>query len=162
MSTVSSRNRRKEERKKQDLREGGVYEDIALIRALYNLITEISEISSDVRDICHILFETNLTHEAQVLQDLFKSIDEKVRNNIKEIWPDTFNEHQNSDKIEERAINENILVLGGYSNDLRLHELIPISFQMKNIENHQIWEKQIGLYHLYNNCSFCCNFFYNV
>lgn len=112
MSTLSSRNRRKEERKKQDLRVGGVYEDIALIRALYNLITEIFQMSSDVRDVCLVLIQRNLKVRAAALQKLLGNIQETVMKSIKTIWPETFNEHHKCDNIEAEAINENILTLG--------------------------------------------------
>lgn len=112
MSTLSSRNRRKEERKKQDLRVGGVYEDIALIRALYNLITEIFQMSADVHDICLFLLQRNLRVHAAAVQKLLRNLQETVMKNIKTIWPDTFNEHYKCDNVEAEAINENILTLG--------------------------------------------------
>lgn len=110
-STRSARNRRKEERKKQDLREGGVYEDIALIRALYVLIEETFKIGPDLREFCLVLLELDLRKEGCYLYHLLKELQREMSDNFKNIWPDS--KATISDNVTStQNINENFSLLG--------------------------------------------------
>lgn len=64
----SSKNRRKHERKLLNLKEGNVFEDIALIDALHNLSIKIFSQQSHVRDVNLALIEVGLTSLGQQLQ----------------------------------------------------------------------------------------------
>lgn len=88
-STLSSRNRRKEERKKTDLREGGFYEDIALMRVLHIMYEEVHEVSKEVRDIC-LISELQNTEFSSCIHRKLNDLQIKMKNNIKIIWPEVF------------------------------------------------------------------------
>ncbi|XP_030756174.1 putative elongator complex protein 1 [Sitophilus oryzae] len=89
-STQSSRNRRKQEKKKIDLREGGVFEDIALIRQLYLLIVDIFGCGQEVKDISSILTDEESFGYAKLLNEKLKNIQDQVILEIPKIWCDTF------------------------------------------------------------------------
>lgn len=109
-STKSSRNRRKEERKKQDLREGGVYEDIALIRALHILYEEIFKMGTDIRELCLVLVELDMRKDGKYLHDLLKEFQKEMRENVQQIWPDLSS--ADPANMEQKIISENFHALG--------------------------------------------------
>ncbi|XP_018573163.1 elongator complex protein 1 [Anoplophora glabripennis] len=88
-SQFSSKNRRKEERKKIDLREGGYYEDIALIRALYILYNNVFSLGKDVREVCTILEHGDL-QLAKSLHVSLSCLQDLMKKHIPLIWPDVF------------------------------------------------------------------------
>jgi elongator complex protein 1 len=108
-STASSRNRRKEEKKKQDLRQGGVYEDIALVRALHSTIKEFYGKGEEVRTWCLLaLQETDISYQdVKKIHDYYWSVDGKIEEGLKEIWPPHFNAHRQTQDPKELADLEN-------------------------------------------------------
>lgn len=108
-STRSSRSKRKEERKKQDLREGGIYEDIALIRALYILIEDTFKMGTDMRELCLVLQTMDMRKEGKYLQNLLKQLQREMLDDGKLIWPETI---VDPTTIEHRIIYENFNAIG--------------------------------------------------
>ncbi|KAJ8937402.1 hypothetical protein NQ314_011888 [Rhamnusium bicolor] len=88
-SMMSSKNRRKEERKKIDLREGGYYEDIALIRVLYVLYKTVFALGNEVREVCLIVEHKNRTL-CQHLHEKLSLLHDNMIKQIPEIWPEVF------------------------------------------------------------------------
>lgn len=82
----SSKNRRKHERKLLSLKEGNPFEDIALIDAIYNLVTKIFGYQNHIRDVCKSLLEISKDHEARVVQLLYKQILNLVNDSLNDIW----------------------------------------------------------------------------
>uniref|UniRef100_T1H3D8 ELP1 three-helical bundle domain-containing protein n=1 Tax=Megaselia scalaris TaxID=36166 RepID=T1H3D8_MEGSC len=62
----SSKNRRKHERKLLSLKEGNPFEDIALIDAIYNLVTKIFGYQNHIRDVCKSLLEISRTTKLEL------------------------------------------------------------------------------------------------
>ncbi|KAJ8909561.1 hypothetical protein NQ315_015551, partial [Exocentrus adspersus] len=88
-SQLSSKNRRKEARKKLDLREGGYYEDIALIRALHILYGNVFSLGRDVREVC-LIFDHRDLQLAKSLHVNLSRLQNKMKSSISLIWPDEF------------------------------------------------------------------------
>ncbi|CAG9816807.1 unnamed protein product [Phaedon cochleariae] len=105
-STASSKNRRKEERKKIDLREGGYYEDIALIRALHILYTETFKFGQEVREICLITEYTNLEMFRRLHDDL-KHLQKDMIKRIPDIWSEVFIRDTDSSDFATLAVIQN-------------------------------------------------------
>lgn len=86
---MSQKKKRKDELRKQDLRHGGLYEDIALIRYLHNLISTAYNLSTDVRTICLLLLDAPLEHytEANHLQKILAMLYSTMNKSILDIWP---------------------------------------------------------------------------
>lgn len=93
------------------MKKGGVYEDIALIRALHTLIEEIFKIGPDIRELCLVLLELYREKEAKYLHGLLKESQIEMKKYCKEIWPEL--SHLNG-TVEERVIKENFSVLGKF------------------------------------------------
>ncbi|XP_066254831.1 elongator complex protein 1 [Euwallacea similis] len=89
-SSMSSRNRRKLERKKTDLREGGTFEDIALIRQLYLLIEDVFDVGEDVIEVCHSLIDEDQFQSSFKLQSRLTAIQSETKSHIPLIWTQTF------------------------------------------------------------------------
>ncbi|KAF5288712.1 hypothetical protein FQA39_LY15284 [Lamprigera yunnana] len=110
--STASRRRRKEEFKKQSLREGGVYEDIALMRALYELIMEVFSSGPIVRQLCLISFNINNGSSIGSLNSLHNYLLEfqlEINKTKFDIWPQNLNNLDPDDY--ESAIYENIKFL---------------------------------------------------
>ncbi|ERL85276.1 elongator complex protein 1 [Dendroctonus ponderosae] len=88
-STISSRNRRKLERKKINLRPGSVYEDIALIRQLYLLAMDLPSLCQEIRAFSFSLVDDNYEFTKK-LRDDFATIYFAVRDAIPRIWSNIF------------------------------------------------------------------------
>lgn len=86
---MSSKNRRKEARKKTNLREGGFYEDIALMRALHMMYDEVHELAKDVREIC-VLEELSGNQFCETIHEMLQHLQTKMYERRKEIWPEVF------------------------------------------------------------------------
>lgn len=71
------------------MREGGFYEDIALMRALHMMYNEVYEFAKEVHDVCLIEeLENN-----EFCKDIHKKLGELQKymyKNIDEIWPEVF------------------------------------------------------------------------
>nr|XP_023024102.1 elongator complex protein 1 [Leptinotarsa decemlineata] len=105
-STLSSKNRRKEERKKTDLREGGFYEDIALMRALHILYAETSGFGKDIREVCLIVENDNVDN-CKELHKKFTELQRDMVKRIPEIWPDVFVKDTETSDHDVLAIIQN-------------------------------------------------------
>lgn len=88
-SQFSSKNRRKEARKKIDLREGGYYEDIALIRALHMHYGNVFSLGKEVREVCIIVEHADL-QLAKSLHTNLSCLQETMKKQVSLIWPDIF------------------------------------------------------------------------
>lgn len=105
-TTLSSRNRRKEERKKIDMKEGGFYEDIALIRTLHILYGEVINFGEEVKELCLVGYE----HDVELSTRLHKSLCElqdRMVERIPNIWSDVFIKEVESMDIGVTAIIQN-------------------------------------------------------
>lgn len=69
----SSRNRRKDERKKWSLKEGSRYEECALVDALGKIITHVDTLRGDIRCLLLVLVQFNYDCKAAELQDFYDS-----------------------------------------------------------------------------------------
>lgn len=113
-STMSSRHRRKEERKKEDLREGGFYEDIALMKALHQLIQEAFQLGPQIRQLCLsiISYGQNITIDIKNMQNLLIKLQDDMKFGIKEIWPLNINNVKAIEDPNASIIYANVDVLG--------------------------------------------------
>ncbi|CAD7092849.1 unnamed protein product [Hermetia illucens] len=82
----SSKNRRKHERKLLNLKEGGKFEDIALIDALYKQIQHIFEQQQQIHNICKALIEVRLDGQGRTIQALYRDLLTTVKDKMSEIW----------------------------------------------------------------------------
>lgn len=94
---MSSRNRRKEERKKQDLREGGFYEDIALMKVLYDLTEEAFALGPQIREVAllSLKISSRILKVSKVLHSRLESLQQLMRDGAKSIWPPDLNNPSN-------------------------------------------------------------------
>uniref|UniRef100_A0A6P7GHW4 Elongator complex protein 1 n=1 Tax=Diabrotica virgifera virgifera TaxID=50390 RepID=A0A6P7GHW4_DIAVI len=105
-STLSSRNRRKEERKKIDLKEGGYYEDIALIRALHILYSEVFNFGEEIKEICLAGYEHNLELANNLHRNL-SALQDSMIARISKIWSEVFIREEESSDYSILAIIQN-------------------------------------------------------
>ncbi|KAL1493327.1 hypothetical protein ABEB36_011402 [Hypothenemus hampei] len=89
-SSTSSRNIRKLERKKIDLREGGTFEDIALIRQLHLLAADIFSLSQEVVEVSYVLLDQDHFEYNKKLQEISLEVQNDVMEAIPNIWSETF------------------------------------------------------------------------
>nr|CAH7740110.1 unnamed protein product [Callosobruchus chinensis] len=92
-STSSARSRQELELQKIDLKEGGKYEDIALIRALHILYTQVFQYGGEVREICLFTPQANYV-EARSLHDMLNGLQKDMKQKVNDIWPEVFIENQ--------------------------------------------------------------------
>ncbi|PNF34889.1 hypothetical protein B7P43_G01410 [Cryptotermes secundus] len=85
-SSRSSKNRRKLQRKMLSLKEGSVYEELALIRALHQLITATNNATEEVESLCRVLLKFDKDKEATSLQKLLSDLMQDMDNAKNEIW----------------------------------------------------------------------------
>lgn len=81
----SSKNRRKQERKVLSIKAGSVFEDLALIRALYEILTNVYELRSEVTNVNKMLVNFIMDEVAEKLQFAMEdmlSIAEKSKHKI--------------------------------------------------------------------------------
>ncbi|XP_065910972.1 putative elongator complex protein 1 isoform X2 [Dysidea avara] len=82
----SRKNRRKAEKKKYSLKEGSQYEDVALLIALGDIVTNISNMQNDVAQLLTILVQFNKDQLAKQLQSAFATLLGIVKSRIPSIW----------------------------------------------------------------------------
>ncbi|XP_030374223.1 putative elongator complex protein 1 [Scaptodrosophila lebanonensis] len=84
----SSKNRRKHERKLLSLKPGNPFEDIALIDALHNHVTKISQQQQHVRDTCKAMLglDGKLDALAASLQREYQALLTTIEESLDEIW----------------------------------------------------------------------------
>ncbi|KAG5888653.1 hypothetical protein JTB14_021278 [Gonioctena quinquepunctata] len=105
-SSASAKNRRKAERKKTDLREGGHFEDIALMRALHILYTETASFGKEIREVC-LIVENENKDECKELHEKFSHLQKDMIKQIPEIWLEVFAKDIDSTDREILAIIQN-------------------------------------------------------
>lgn len=86
---MSSRNQRKEAKKKIDLREGGFYEDIALMRVLHLMYNEVHEFAKEIREFC-LIEEFNNNEFCRDVHVKLNTLQKYMGEKIGEIWPEVF------------------------------------------------------------------------
>lgn len=109
-STMSSRGKRKEDRKKTDLKHGGKYEDIALMRALYIEITEAYEMWTEYNELLMFSDTVEDHNQMKVVRDRIFFTQSYMMLHSKEIWPKDMNNSLQSP--ESRLLWENLEHLG--------------------------------------------------
>lgn len=109
---MSSRNRRKLEKKKTDLREGGTFEDIALIRQLYLIIIDIFSVGQEVADVCLTLTSEKHFYQSKQLHVCLDTLQQRVLRDIPRIWSDVFLNAETSTNPVINAIIDNRHELG--------------------------------------------------
>ncbi|XP_018333491.1 elongator complex protein 1 isoform X2 [Agrilus planipennis] len=110
-SASSSRSKRKEQRKKEDLREGGQYEDIAIMKTLHDKISAVCNYGSTVREVCMVLFELNFESDARKLHNSLFDLQNKMKNDIKEIWPDILLKQDDLNSYDVKVLQQNLFSL---------------------------------------------------
>lgn len=112
-STLSSRNRRKEEKKKIDLREGGFYEDIALMRVLHMMYEEVYVFAKEVREVC-IIEELDNNKFCRDIHKKLINLQIYMKEKINQIWPEVFYKTAPINDSAIQAIIRNKNDLGGF------------------------------------------------
>lgn len=89
VTTASEKYKRKQELKKQDLRENGIYEDIALMRIIHITMTDIINLTKDVKLICTLLIEGDDGNFefADSLQTFTINLYQEMEKYCTEVWP---------------------------------------------------------------------------
>ncbi|KAF7989904.1 hypothetical protein HCN44_008578 [Aphidius gifuensis] len=82
----SSKNRRKQERKVLSIKEGSAFEDLALIRALYDIITCVYELRQEVNNVNKMLMHFYMDQMAEMLQNLLIGILDICEKSKYKIW----------------------------------------------------------------------------
>lgn len=84
----SSKNRRKHERKLHNLKEGSVYEDIALVDVLHTSVTTICgvERQRQVRALCKVAIELDFLQEASAIQKQYGELLHLIKFSLDAIW----------------------------------------------------------------------------
>ncbi|KAJ8678919.1 hypothetical protein QAD02_014706 [Eretmocerus hayati] len=83
----SSKNRRKHERKMHSIKEGSVYEDLALIRALHQLATQAYSYRDEARSMSEMLLLINQDQLAAELNEVLDDFLTYIRKSKRDIWP---------------------------------------------------------------------------
>lgn len=108
----SSRSKKKENRKLLDTRKGSQYEDIAIIRELYNISHQAFEDGQAVRKTLLLAIRLGLPSELPiVVQDALKTLQASITRNLFLIWPPDFN---NLEEQKLKAINLNYIHLSKF------------------------------------------------
>ena len=85
--TKSSRNKRKQERKKYSTKEGSKHEDLGLMAALHDLMSQIYKYTfQEVAVILRILVKQNFKEKAKLIQRKMMALESSMKNNQNVIW----------------------------------------------------------------------------
>ncbi|TKR96983.1 hypothetical protein L596_010918 [Steinernema carpocapsae] len=87
MSTASSRRRKQIDRKKRSLKEGGQYEDCALLSAIKEIYVLIDNQQEEVGELLLALMECGNAALAISLQEQFGALIEKATSLASQVWP---------------------------------------------------------------------------
>ncbi|XP_046821517.1 elongator complex protein 1 isoform X2 [Vespa crabro] len=82
----SSKNRRKQERKLLSMKEGSMFEDLGLMRALHEIITKTYKQKDEVDLLTQMLLYFNDDEAAEKLQDIMKSFLAIIESSKSKIW----------------------------------------------------------------------------
>lgn len=85
-SKLSSRNRRKHEKKKYSTKEGSTYEDLGLIAAQYDLIKKVFKSCSEVGQLNRALCKSGSTGQARIIQRTLNGLIKDIKENETKIW----------------------------------------------------------------------------
>ncbi|KAM8847725.1 elongator complex protein 1 [Synchiropus picturatus] len=88
ISSRSSKNRRKAERKKLSLKEGGPLEDRALMFALGEIISNVDKMREEVHSLLKTLVLFQFDRQAEKLQQLYGEALTTMEAAIPEVWPE--------------------------------------------------------------------------
>lgn len=107
----------KEEKRKIDLRIGGIYEDIALMRHLYNLIVEAFNLCPLVKEFTNFpSCNENTFEECRELHKRFLQLQNSMKCRVEAVWPSYVRECCSKCTVkggeEESSVLENIHLLG--------------------------------------------------
>ncbi|XP_029459838.1 elongator complex protein 1 isoform X2 [Rhinatrema bivittatum] len=86
ISSRSSKNRRKAERKRHSLKEGNPLEDVALVEALGEIICSVEKLKGEVHSLLKGLVLFQYDQEARELQQTFRETLDVMERSIPEIW----------------------------------------------------------------------------
>uniref|UniRef100_A0A8C5MDG3 Elongator complex protein 1 n=1 Tax=Leptobrachium leishanense TaxID=445787 RepID=A0A8C5MDG3_9ANUR len=86
ISSRTSKNRRKAERKKHSLKEGSPLEDIALLEALGEIIRGTDKLRYEVHSLLKVLVLYEYDSQARELQKIYDELLHLMENSIPEIW----------------------------------------------------------------------------
>ncbi|KAJ0059722.1 hypothetical protein NL108_011212 [Boleophthalmus pectinirostris] len=88
ISSRSSKNRRKAERKKLSLKEGSPMEDRALIHALGEIITTVDKMREEVHGLLKMLVLFEFERQAHRLQEQYAEALSLLETSVPEVWPE--------------------------------------------------------------------------
>ncbi|XP_012256785.2 putative elongator complex protein 1 [Athalia rosae] len=100
----SSKNRRKHERKLHSLREGSIYEDMALIAALHGIVTSAYAYRAEVNILAKMLLRFYNDTRAEKLQNLLDEFLNEIERGKADIWID--NPSNNTSNLISGKYNE--------------------------------------------------------
>ncbi|KAG7163721.1 putative elongator complex protein 1 [Homarus americanus] len=128
----SSKNKKKLERKKFSTKEGGAYEDLGLVSALYELLTTANGMTASVMALCTILVTFKMDREAICLQTSFSALLTLMDRKKAEIWPASVPLHNEEPEFGPQLTTEGVVnrIRGGGNGDVsfvaqRMRELDP-------------------------------------
>ncbi|KAM4706912.1 elongator complex protein 1 [Discoglossus pictus] len=87
ISSRSSKNRRKAERKKHSLKEGSPLEDVALLEALGEIIRLVDKLRSEAHGLLKVLVLFGYETQARELQQTLDGLLHLIELSVTEIWP---------------------------------------------------------------------------
>uniref|UniRef100_A0A7N9ARD8 Elongator complex protein 1 n=1 Tax=Mastacembelus armatus TaxID=205130 RepID=A0A7N9ARD8_9TELE len=88
ISSRSSKNRRKAERKKLSLKEGSPMEDRALMHALGEIITTVDKMREEVHNLLKALVLFQFDKQAEKLQVVYEEALQMMESAVPEVWPE--------------------------------------------------------------------------
>ncbi|XP_012717183.2 elongator complex protein 1 [Fundulus heteroclitus] len=88
ISSRSSKNRRKAERKKLSLKEGSPMEDRALMHALSEIITTIDKMREEIHSLLKALVLFQFEKQAEKLQQAYEGTLQTMEGALPEVWPE--------------------------------------------------------------------------
>ncbi|XP_030594916.1 elongator complex protein 1 isoform X2 [Archocentrus centrarchus] len=88
ISSRSSKNRRKAERKKLSLKEGSPMEDRALMFALGEIITAVDKMREEVHNLLKVLVLFQFDKQAEKLQQTYEEALQVMEAAVPEVWPE--------------------------------------------------------------------------
>lgn len=94
ISSRSSKNRRKAEGKKYSLKEGSPFEDIALLRALIQIITVVEKMKEEVHSLLKVLVLFQFDAQASGLQRDYSDLLQLMETSIPDIWSENVQQGQ--------------------------------------------------------------------
>uniref|UniRef100_A0A665V887 Elongator complex protein 1 n=1 Tax=Echeneis naucrates TaxID=173247 RepID=A0A665V887_ECHNA len=94
ISSRSSKNRRKAERKKLSLKEGSPMEDRALMCALGEIITTVDKMREEVHNLLKALVLFQFDKQAEKLQAAFEEALQTMETAVPEVWPEGLQQNQ--------------------------------------------------------------------